>query len=617
MSGTKDCLLGWIGIPAPADERKTILTRMAGRPARSDDGTLRVVCQSDDFLLATTGKTKAFNDEALAVALVGDVRWDAESAPAGIAQERGMAQAIADGYRESGFRVLETLKGPFAVTVLDKRTGQGLFAVDRMGINSVAYATVGKGVVFGSTVNGVAAHPRVNTEVDGQSIFDYVYFHMIPSPETIYKGVAKLPPAHYVIRKPSGTHTGSYWCPDFSETSNASTAEQAEQLTHLLEQAVVHCEPDHRTGAFLSGGLDSSTVTGFLSKVCPPARTYSIGFSANGYDETHYARIAAKHFGAEPHEYYVSPQDVAEILANIAQAYDEPFGNSSVIPTYYCAKLAAEDGIRKLLAGDGGDELFAGNERYGTQKLFEIYARVPRPLRESVVEPLVFGFPGGERNFLVRKARRYIEQAKIPLPDRLQSYNILQTTPLDEIFEPDFLQSIDAEHPLHVQRQRYEAPAPASVLDRLLFLDWKQTLADNDLRKVNHMCDLADIEVRYPMLDDDLVEFSAQVPAPVKLKGFRLRHFYRRALRGFLPSAVLEKEKHGFGLPFGVWLRTSPVLQEIARDSIQGLKTRQFLRADHLDRLLRAHSEDHAAFYGESIWVLMMLELWLRAHSEQ
>jgi asparagine synthase (glutamine-hydrolysing) len=268
--------------------------------------------------------------------------------------------------------------------------------------------------------------------------------------------------------------------------------------------------------------------------------------------------------------------------------------------------------VAHLLGGDGGDELFAGNERYAKQTVFEHYQRVPGWVRRALLEPLVDRLPGGVSAF--RKAQSYVRQANVPLPDRLQTYNFLNRFPVAAIFEPDLLAAIDPEQPRRFERETYHRPRDASALNRMLYLDWQITLADNDLRKVTRACELAGIEVSYPLLDDAVVELSTRIPSAQKLRHGRLRHFYKEATRDFLPAAIIEKKKHGFGLPFGVWLVEHAGLRDLARDSLEALKERRLIRPDFIDRVLALHAEQHASYYGELVWVLVVLELWLAAH---
>jgi asparagine synthase (glutamine-hydrolysing) len=343
-----------------------------------------------------------------------------------------------------------------------------------------------------------------------------------------------------------------------------------------------------------------------------PIRSYSIGFEQSGYDELSYARISARHFGVEPREYYVRHDDVEAAIPKIASAYDEPFGNSSAAPTLLCARMASRDGTSVLLAGDGGDEIFGGNERYAKQQTFELYWSIPQFLRVKFFEPLALS--PISRVPLLGKAASYIAQARVPMPMRLHTYNHLYRVGAGDVFERDYLRDIDIDQPRHLLERTWNQAPTDSLIDRMLYLDWKFTLADNDLRKVNRMCELSGVSVAYPMLDDDLVEFSTTLPPTYKVRRGTLRYFYRRALTGFLPDAVIRKAKHGFGLPFGEWLKQSPALQATAYQALEALKRRSIVRADFIDLLIREHRGGHAAYFGTSVWVLVMLEQWLAQH---
>lgn len=341
--------------------------------------------------------------------------------------------------------------------------------------------------------------------------------------------------------------------------------------------------------------------------------SYSIGFDAQGFDEIEYARIAAARFGLNSREYYVTPEDVLEAIPLITAAYDEPFANESAIPAYYCAKLAAEDGRELVLAGDGGDELFGGNKRYRTQLVFDWYRRVPGWAQRSL-EPLLFGFPGGDRIMPIRKARSYVRQAKEPMPDRMENYNFLHRTPLQEIFEPEFLAEVDPEGPLDNLREVYARPQDVSTLNRMLHLDLKLTLADNDLRKVSRTAQLAGVEVRFPLLDERIAEFAAKVPPHLLLKGSKLRYFFKKALSELLPKEIIHKRKHGFGLPVGLWTESHPGLRQLMDDSLARARDRGIVKPEYIDWLLQQHGQTHATYYGVMMWVLMMLEQWLETH---
>jgi asparagine synthase (glutamine-hydrolysing) len=450
--------------------------------------------------------------------------------------------------------------------------------------------------------------------VDPQALFNYLYCHVVPSPGSVYKGVRKLQPGECIVLRDGRTQAFFYWRMRYDERRSEDFDHLKTRFRRELRDATERSvDAGSNVGAFLSGGTDSSTVLGLLSEVRPrPARSYSIGFSADGFDEIGYARIAARHFASDAREYYVTPQDVADAIPLIAGGFDEPFGNASAVPTYYCARMARSDGMDVLLAGDGGDEIFGGNARYARQKLFEAYHRVPRALR-APLEYVAFGVPGAARVAPVRKLRSYIDQARIPLPARLESYNFLERSPLADIFEPEFLAAVDTGQPAALQRDAYERSEAASAVNRMMHLDLKFTLADNDLRKVSRMCELAGVEVRYPLIADRLVQLSGEIRPSLQVRRLRLRYFFKKALSDFLPAETLAKTKHGFGLPFGLWLKEHAGLADIVHESLCGFERRGILKPAYTRELLSGHARSHATYFGVMIWVVMMLEQWLAA----
>jgi asparagine synthase (glutamine-hydrolysing) len=338
---------------------------------------------------------------------------------------------------------------------------------------------------------------------------------------------------------------------------------------------------------------------------------FSIGFDAAGYDEIEYASIAARHFGCRHHVYYVTPEDVIAAVPAIAGHYDQPFGNSSALAAYYCACRAREHGMRRLLAGDGGDELYGGNVRYAKQKVFAAYGAVPSVLR-AALEPLLLN-DAARRVPLVRKLASYVAQARVPMPDRTDTYNLLVRHGIGNVFTPGFIAAIGDDEPAQLQRQVYAESDGAALVDRMLAYDWRFTLADNDLPKVIGTATLAAIEVAFPLLDDRVVDFSLRLTAAQKVDRTTLRPWFKQALTGFLPIEVVQKKKHGFGLPFGPWLVRHAGLQRFARDAVGGLIERGLILPSAMDRMFSPELERFPGYYGELVWILMMLEHWLRA----
>jgi len=515
--------------------------------------------------------------------------------------------------RTRGQAALPDIAGDFALAFWDAGTRSGLLAVDRVGVHRLHYGRRGGTLAFATSLDVLAGDPDVVRTISPQGLFDYVFHHVTPGPATVFDGLLCLPPGHGLAFGAGATYAPApYWSMRFAEADGADESELEREFVSLLQAAVGESSQGASCGAFLSGGTDSSTVSGMLGRVDGrPARTFSIGFQVSGYDEMEYARIAAKHFGCEHHEYYVTPSDVVDAVPKIAASYDQPFGNASAVPTYYCARLAREHGIQRMLAGDGGDELFGGNERYSTQYLLSLYDRVPLPLRRLLVEPTLLGIPGVRHVPLLKKLRSYVVQARTPMPQRYASHTVLTHLGVDNVFTPEFLAAVDVDHPQQRLIEVHQPYAGDSLVNQMLGIDLKFILADGDLPKVTHMCELADVDVGFPLLDDRIVEFSQRLTAQQKLRGRTLRWFFKHALRDFLPPAVLTKQKHGFGLPVGAWLVGHQPLFDLAADGIGKLRGRGIVQPKLIDELLTTRLREHPAYFGTMVWVLMMLGLWL------
>lgn len=503
-------------------------------------------------------------------------------------------------------------RGPFAVWAKDDVNGRSFGAVDRFAAMQLCWRSDLGGPRFAESALELA---RTDSELDPQAVFDYLYFHCIPSPRTVFRDVHRVPAAHRIAANGDDVVLAPYWTPRFPASTNPGAfAHLRDTFRQLLRDAVRRQLRDGPPACFLSGGTDSSTVAGVIREVTGQApMTYSIGFDAAGYDEMEYARLAAKRFGCVHHEYYVTPDDLVRNIPIVASSFDQPFGNSSVLPAYCCALQAKDDGIGRLLAGDGGDELFGGNSRYAKQRLFGLYDRVPGGLRKYLFDPLASSRFAG-RVPAMNKVASYVEQARVPMPDRLQMYNLLLRLGIDNVLTPGFLAQVDTQEPTKHQRDVWDWAGSASELNRTLAFDWRYTLGETDLPKVRGAAKLAGVTVGFPMLDEDLLEFSMSLPDSYKLRGLRLRWFFKEALRGFLPDEIIRKSKHGFGLPFGPWLLQHGPLHKLAADSLSSLGERGMIRPKFLKDLLQDRLAEHPGYFGEMIWILMMLEQWLLHH---
>lgn len=541
---------------------------------------------------------------------LGNPRF-ADAPLADLATREGLPAAWREAFKRHGAAAPALVTGDFAVGVaLDD--GRVFLAVDRFAIQTVCYSLRDGTLQFAQRADDLAGP---SPEIDPQAIFDYLYFHVIPSPRTIFKNVFRVPPGHCVSYRDGQVAVAPFWTPHFEEGKGSSFDTLKREFLAHVERGVAERILPGRTGCYLSGGTDSSSVAGMLTKLTgQPAEAFSIGFDVDGYDEMEYARIAAKHFGVKHHIYYIRPEDLVAGMPAVAESYDQPFGNSSAVPAYYCAKAARERGLERLLAGDGGDELFGGNTRYAKQKVFHVYQGLPGWIRAGLAEPVA---ESGVLDYvpLLKKGASYVKQAKIPMPDRLQTYNLLARIGLPEIFTPEFLAQVDPGAPLAQQRSVYEAVTDASLVNKMLAYDWRYTLAENDLPKVIGSARLAGMDVAFPLLDEGLLDFSLKLKSRDKVKGLKLRWFFKEALRGFLPDEILTKKKHGFGLPFGPWAVDHTGLKALSGDALASLAARGVIRPAFIGRLLKEHLPAHPGFYGELVWVLTMLELWLRART--
>ncbi|NRR30552.1 asparagine synthase [Oxalobacteraceae bacterium] len=609
MSG----LCGWF-YPRPSDAASELdasrqLGRMARALTRFDGSPVHTLGAQGAAaaLAAQAGSAHVHRQPGLLVALWG------QAGITGAGPGSALAAEVAARWGERGPALCAELSGHFALCILDSARGEALLAIDRSGVHGLNYQECPDGVLFSSSADALLAHPAAQREIDPQSLYHYLYFHMVPAPRSIYRHQQRLLPGEYLHVRRGEAVRQQYWQMRFDEQQRPAFNIQRRAFLACIEEAVAASLGAARTGAFLSGGTDSSTLAAMLAKLgSSAARSYSIGFDAPGYDEMAYARIAAKHFGTVHHELYVSASDVVSAVPRLAQVFDQPFGNASAVPAYYCARMAHQDGITRLLGGDGGDELFGGNERYARQAVFERYERVPMLLRQGVLEPFLFRLATGEYPALLRKARSYIEQATVAMPGRLESYNLLQRYGSATVLDPEFLRSVETAEPLNQLHETYWRSDGLSQINRMSALDLKFTLADNDLPKVSKACELAGVEVAFPFLRDEVLAFAARLAPDQKLRGTQLRYFFKQALRNTLPAAILRKKKHGFGLPFGYWLQRHGDLQGLAYDSLSDLKARHIVRAGFIDNLLQRHLGEHPAYHGTMVWVLMMLEQWFR-----
>lgn len=571
---------------------------------------------------SSTASTSLWTSNQVSVVCDGNIynRREIQAAPTIHSDELNLARLFARLYLEQGPMFLGRLRGVFALAIWDFRSKALLLAVDRFGVKTLCYSARPSEIIFASQPRGILASARVERQVDLWAIVNYLGHSVVPSPLCVFQSIQKLPPAHFALWQDGALRTAPYWEMDYFEDAESSEDGLSRELEVRMHEAVdqtSHGVPVGKLGCFLSGGTDSSSIVGLLTKIRQgPVNALSVGFTEQRFDELEYARLAARHFGARHFESLVGPHDAYSILPRIAALYDEPFGNSSVIPTYFCQEMAARIGIKVMLAGDGGDELFGGNEHYRTDQVYQFYHRIPETLRRGLIEPVISLVPLDTPG--IGKIPRYIRSANTANPDRYFRWRLLQYFDPEKVLGPEMPFRNGHSDLLEIARGHYQSARAKSELNRLLYLDTKMILGDNDLPKVVRSSELAGIDVRFPFLDHPLAEFSGRIPSHLKLKGSTKRYLFKRSTRNLLPKAILRKRKHGFGLPIGIWLKTDPKIRAMAQDVLRDSRTYQrgYFRRDFIDYLFAGLDQDHTPYFGDVLYLFLMLELWHRKHVE-
>lgn len=511
------------------------------------------------------------------------------------------------------------LRGSFCFATLTSEPRRITAFADPFRTQSLYYAASSRGFGCATDLRLLVAAGLVEREVDPHAVYHYLNFGYVPTPFCIFRGARKVPAGSFVELSADGPRVAAYWSPSYPEDLGGDDQSRAEALRRAIVETVSRYRPDGADawGTFLSGGTDSSSVAGILAGQdrSVPVKSFSIGFEEAGYDELGYARIAARHFGLASREHNVSADETLAAIPRLVTAFDEPFGNASAVPTYACAALAAGEGVKLLVAGDGGDEIFGGNERYRKDRILDIYYRTPRALRWPLEAGLALVGPADWRP--LNRARNFVERGSIPNPERFYTDDAFASECFGELLSQEFQGKVARDESLDLLRQTFaEAPA-SSELNRLLYLDLRRAITDCDLVKVFRSAKLAGVAVRYPLLDPDLVSFTGRLPVRDKLRGLEKRHLFKRAVASLLPPEILAKQKHGFGLPISIWLRTHAGLRELVHDVLfsERGRSRGYFNSSRIRSLIERH-EKGAWDYSNEIFLLMMLELWHVSHAD-
>ncbi len=522
-------------------------------------------------------------------------------------------EAIVHAYDQYGADCPNHLRGMFAFAIWDERTQELFIARDRVGKKPLLYAQVNGQFIFGSEFSALLQHPDIGKDVDFEALNHYLSFMCVPAPLTAYQAIRKLEPGHSLRYRKGEIRIARYWQPDFSKKLDISEQEAGERTIEILREAVkVRLMSEVPLGAFLSGGIDSSAVVALMAEESgTPVKTFSIGFEEQDFSELHHARRVAEHVGADHHEFIVRP-DALEVLPILVEHYGEPYADSSAIPTYYVARETRKH-VTVALNGDGGDESFAGYERYAAMRLAESYHRIPAVLRESVVRQAIELMPSSEtKRSRIRDVKRFVQSASLPKVERyLRWVSVFDSQAKQDLFSENFRRQTNGDSAASILDPWFTRANGSGIVDAALLADIMTYLPNDLLVKVDIATMANSLEARSPFLDHHVIEFAASLPEKYKLRGLTTKYLLKQMLRKLLPAENLDRRKMGFGVPISHWFRgkLQPFLREtlLAESSLR----RGLFRPEAVKRLVELHTGGERD-YSPQLWTLLMLELWFQ-----
>ena len=516
-------------------------------------------------------------------------------------------ETIVHAYEEYGDECVKHLRGMFTFALWDRKRQRLLAACDRFGKKPLNYYWDGQRLIFGSEIKSIleAGIPR---EVNQIALDEYLVYQCVPAPNTLFTGVMKLPPAHILVYENGQISTKGYWKLPFRPTCQDDEATAIERIRALLKEAVeVRLMSEVPLGAFLSGGIDSSLVVGLMSSMMSqPVKTFSIGFEEDDFSELPYARQVAKHFGTDHHEFFVRPELIS-VLPQLVWAYDEPFSDASMLPTYYVSKLAREH-VTVVLTGDGGDEIFGGYPPYRREWLI---SRIPPILRSL----LGFGsrfMPDGMRG------KNRLGSLTRDLPTRaVQSSMLFAANTRSSMYSPEYFAQIGDHNPYERLMSEFRAVSDLDVTAQLQYVDVRAYLANDILVKVDKASMFNSLETRAPLLDQYLVEYVASLPATMRMRHGVLKYLLRKVAADLLPAEILTRGKQGFGVPIKHWFRGD--LNGYAYELLLSPRAQQrgIFNPEFVRNLLQAHARTTLVNHSRAIWTLLCLELWFQIYMDE
>jgi asparagine synthase (glutamine-hydrolysing) len=519
------------------------------------------------------------------------------------------SECIVHAYEEYGESCFERLRGMFGLALWDVPRQRLVLARDRLGKKPLYYREVPGGLAFASELKSLLELPGAAREIDRAALRDFLVLGYVPTARCIFQGIAKLPPAHYLVFESGNLRVRRYWQLGFEPKWSDPEPVLAERLEALLDDAVeARLVSDVPFGAFLSGGIDSSLVVALMARhLSKPVRTFTIGFHERESDEVADARRVARHVGTD-HVDLVAEPDAVGLLHELVWYLDEPFGDSSAIPTFLVSRLAREH-VKMVLSGDGGDELFAGYERYGRFQVVDRLARVGAPLVASSLNAAAALIPGRGG----RRVRWLARRVGMPFPDSYLSGVALTDR---ELLEQMLREPLNGAGLYASVEGLFRRPGIGTGLDRVMAGDIDSYLPDDILVKVDRMTMANSLEARAPLLDHPLVEFAARLPLNLKRRGGRGKYLLRRVAARMLPAEVLAKRKQGFAIPLAAWLKRE--LRPLAEDvfASRAFRERGVFDPGAVERCLAAHVKG-TADHGEHLWLVLVFEMWARRFADR
>jgi asparagine synthase (glutamine-hydrolysing) len=626
-------ITGWINLKRSKnspEESKAVLHRMCETIVRRGpnseglwmDETVALGMRRLSVIDLETGDQPVFSEDKSVVVMMNGELYNYREVRADL-EKRGHkfvtrtdTEIVPHLYQEYGDEFVDHINGMFAIALWDTRRKRLVIARDRFGEKPLYYGVFGSRLIYASEPKAMLAHPAMKPVIDLDGLRQYLSYDYVPAPNSIYKGVSKLPAAHVLTIENGEVKTRRYWNQTFQKPalvqgSSADLVEKASELKVLLSDAVrMRLVSDVPLGILLSGGIDSSTVAAFaVQHANERVKTFSIGFEEDSFDESKYARMVARHLNTEHYEEKLSAATAGDLISDIGTWLDEPLSDGSLIPTYLLSRFVRKH-VTVALGGDGGDEIFAGYPMYFAHRVAGAYNSVPRFIRSGLIEPVVNRLPVSTKNIsLDFKAKRFVRGASFDVVKRHHSW--FGSFAADEqhgLLLPDILAATDDDI-YRGPREMLALCDASDEIEQMQFLDMNFYMAEDILTKVDRAAMSVSLETRAPFLDPRVAQFAASLPLEYKLRGNKGKYILKKAVEGLLPKAILNRPKKGFGIPIAEWLkgRLNPLMHDLLAP--ERLRTQGLFDPRFVEKMIIEHETGRASHHKQ-LWTLLVFQLW-------